>query len=104
MNAFVIEAVVRLPDVVFVVAFSVDRISRLHAALRIHTEAIMIADCVMNLQAQILLRPVIHLEQAEGPLLRNPEPIEDVVSSLDREVHLMAAHSAERHRTARIRI
>src|SRR5262249_47674201 len=58
---------------------------------------VVIANGVIDLQAQVLLGLVVEIVEADGALLCDGEGIEDMVTALDREVCLDAAHLMKRH-------
>src|SRR5882724_6946926 len=97
VHALVVKAVVRLTYVLFVVLLSIERICRSHAALRVDAKTIVIADRVIDLQTQVLLRLLIEIEETQRPLLGNTQRVEDMVSTLDSEVGRYGAHLLERH-------
>ena len=57
----------------------------------------MIADGVVDLQAEVLLGLVVEVEEGKGALFGDAEGVEDVIAALDGEVGLESASFFERH-------
>src|ERR1700733_7579776 len=86
MYAFVVERVICLAESILEEFLPVQRICWLNAALGIHAEAVVIADGVVKLHSQILLRLAVQIEQTCSPRPAHGQPIKDVIAALDRKI------------------
>ena len=76
---------------------AVKRIRRGDATRRVDAEDIVVADSVVDLQAEILLRLLVEVKELHGAGLRNSERVEDMVAAVDGEVRLEASRMLHRH-------
>src|SRR5271155_4543466 len=88
MHALVVEGVIGLAEAVLENLLSIERVGRRDAAGRVDAQTVVIADRMVDLHAQVLLRLGVKIEEAGGALAAHAERIEDVVSALDRKIPL----------------
>jgi len=95
--ALVVEGVVELAEALLEEGFAVEGVGGVGATGGVDAKDIVVADGVVDLEAEVLLGLAIEIEELQGALLRDAEGVEDVVAAVDGEVGLDGAGLFEGH-------
>ena len=95
--ALVVEGVEELAEAVFEELLAVEGVGGGHAAGGVDAEDVVVAEGVVDLEAEVLLGLAVEIEEGEGALFGDAEGVEDVVATVDGEVGFDGAGLLEGH-------
>ena len=95
--ALVVEGVISLAEAIFEELLAVERVGGRDAAGGIDAENVVVADRVIDLEAEVLLGLAVEIEELESALFGDAESVKDMVAAVDGEVCLDGAGLFEGH-------
>jgi hypothetical protein len=95
--ALVIEGVISLTEAIFEELLAVERVVGRDATGGVDTENVVIADRVIDLEAEVLLSLAIEIEELESALLGDAESVKDMIAAVDSKVCLEGTGFLESH-------